>query len=95
MKTLSIVALTIGMINAADAHCYSRWYYPYPQKCGGVYSRQSNRPPIVRSVNFSPPLPPDPSDIPLPDLSADWGGTLDTQLELQLRLRALGYQSDR
>lgn len=95
MKTLSVVALTIGMINAADAHCYSRWYYPYPQKCGGVYSRQSNRSPIVRSVNFNPPLPPDPSDIPLPDLSANWGGTLDTQLELQLRLRALGYQTDR
>jgi|HubBroStandDraft_3_1064219.scaffolds.fasta_scaffold83203_4 hypothetical protein len=95
MKTISIVALTIGMINAADAHCYSRWYYPYPQKCGGVYSRQSNRPPIIHRVDFSPPLPPDNFDIPLPDLSANWGGTLDTQLELQLRLRALGYQTDR
>jgi|GEM_PF-4225376 hypothetical protein len=95
MRAISIVALTVGMINAADAHCYSRWYYPYPQKCGGVYSRANNRSPVVHRVNFNPPLPPDPSDIPLPNLSADFGSALDTQLELQLRLRALGYQSDR
>jgi hypothetical protein len=94
MKTLSVVALTIGMINAADAHCYSRWYYPYPQKCGGIYTRQSNRPPIISRANFSPPLSPDAPIIPLPDMSGIWINSTETPEQLELmeamdRLKAI------
>jgi len=91
-----IVFITALMVtNAADAHCYSRWYYPYPQKCGGIYTRANDRPPVVRRVNFNPPVSTDPVyDIPLPDLSATWGGTLDSKLELELRLKALGMSNE-
>jgi hypothetical protein len=89
------ILISIGLTNAADAHCYSRWYYPTPQKCGGVYSRQSHRSPVIARVDSSAPISVNDFNIPIPNMSADWGGALDTQLELQLRLRALGYQPDR
>jgi hypothetical protein len=93
-KITLTVALTIGLTNAADAHCYSRWYYPYPQKCGGVYARTNNRSSMVHRVNFSPPLPPDPVDIPLPDMSGIWINSTETEEQLELmeamdRLRAI------
>jgi hypothetical protein len=50
---------------------------------------------VVRRVNFNPPVSTDPVyDIPLPDLSATWGGTLDSKLELELRLKALGMSNE-
>jgi hypothetical protein len=91
-RTLTIALLWSAQ---ANAHCYTRWYYPTPQKCGGIYSRQSHRPSIVHHVNTNSPVPVDDFTIPLPDLNANWGGMLDTKLELELRLKALGYQPDR
>jgi hypothetical protein len=91
-RTLTIALLWSAQ---ANAHCYTHWYYPYPQKCGGLYSRGHDRPPMVHRVDSRPSVVADDNTIPLPDMSAKWGGMLDTQLELQLRLKALGYQSDR
>jgi hypothetical protein len=79
--------------NTANAHCYKFWYYKEPQNCGVAYRSHSHRMALlqphtngaVNNINY---------DIPLPDMNANWGSTLDSQLELQLRLKALGYQSD-
>jgi hypothetical protein len=75
----------------AEARCYSRWYYPYPQNCShvaGVYARTTRtRAAVLRVV-----LPPiadvrdNVPDIPLPALNdITWGGALDTELELALQ----------
>jgi len=92
---MKLAVIMLGVVYAAtslpaEARCYSRWYYPYPQHCAtahGVYAR-TTRP---REVVLRPVLPPvaDVSDrepdIPLPDMSADWGGRMDTELELSLQ----------
>ena len=72
----------------ADARCFKYWYYNYPQNCGGVYFRtHHDSAVVVRTVNAAvPPV----SDIPLPDMSANWGGAMDTELELEMqRQRAI------
>jgi hypothetical protein len=78
---------------AADARCHKYWYYPWPQSCGaarGVYARATHPRVGVRFV-----LPPASDSvpvrgIPIPDMSAQWGGTMDTELELSLqRLKAI------
>ena len=89
------LAVMLGVVYAAtsmpaEARCYSRWYYPYPQNCSrvaGVYARTTRpREAVLRVV-----LPPvadvhdNVPDIPLPDMSANWGGALDTELELALQ----------
>jgi hypothetical protein len=79
------LAVMLGVVYAAtsmgaEARCYSRWYYPYPQHCAaahGVYARTTKPHAVI--------LP-----IVLPDMSANWGGTLGTELELALqRLKAI------
>ena len=75
----------------AEARCYSRWYYPYPQNCSrvaGVYARTTRPREVVLPIVYHPvPSVPDRvSEIPLPDMSdINWGGTLDTELELALQ----------
>ena len=32
MKTLALLSLIL-LTTPAQAHCFSRWYYPHPQKC--------------------------------------------------------------
>ena len=81
---------TIASPLAASARCFSRWYYPWRQNCG-VYARSSQ----VRFDDHHPvrPISAGPStvvDIPLPDMSATWGGAMDSELELELfRLKAM------
>jgi hypothetical protein len=80
-KTLTI-ALTIVMINRADAHCYSRWYYPYPQNCGVAYRSHSHRMALLQSnsiVTHSITY-----DIPLPDLNGTWINETETPEQLEL-----------
>jgi hypothetical protein len=87
------LALALAMFAAqpADAHCFSRWFYPYPQRC--VVARQMTR--IVLHVV----MPPERgisdrnqflSDIPLPSLArADCdGGEADEATRGRLLLRA-------
>ena len=87
------LAVMLGVVYAAtsmgaEARCYSRWYYPYPQHCAaahGVYARTTRpRAIVLRPVSITPADVPV-RDIPLPDMSADWGGTMDTELELALQ----------
>jgi hypothetical protein len=65
-------------------HCYSRWYYPYPQHCG-IYARTS----VPVRVLPSSVIPPARADynIPLPDMSAAWN--VDDLSEGMQRLKAL------
>jgi hypothetical protein len=48
-------------VTPANAHCYSRWYYPHPQPgCGGIYKRVGLKHDLVyRRVN---PVLEDPRD---------------------------------
>ena len=49
MKIATIIVLvTLLVPQSASAHCFSRWYYPYPQHCGGSYARHQGRIPVHR-----------------------------------------------
>jgi hypothetical protein len=74
----------------AEARCYSRWYYPYPQHCAaahGVYARTTRPRETVLRIVYRPvsSVPDRVPEIPLPDMSATWGGAMDTELELALQ----------
>ena len=101
-RTALIVGLLIGLTHAVPAtacHRFARWYYPTPQRCGmehvyrvaRVVSPRPSRPPVLpvvlaHDVDDSRSVVP----IPLPDMSAQWGGAYDTELELSLqRLKAI------
>jgi hypothetical protein len=81
MRIILVAVFLASMGSAAEASChkYSRWYYPFPQRCKIVTA--SYEVPLR-----SPPLPPVPDppdyDIPLPDLAAVWEPMVD-QKELQ------------
>ena len=85
---LALLALTFYP-RPAEAHCYSRWYYPYPQHCGGIYNRVGVKHDLVYRQFVDPPLPPEPQHaedaIPLPNMNATWGGAMDSELELQMQ----------
>src|SRR4029077_14167312 len=70
---------------AADARCYRYWYYPTPQKCGGIYLRTHHHDPVAVRAGAGASVPASHPDIPLPDMSATWGGAMDTELELSLQ----------
>lgn len=38
MKTAIIIAALV-LAQPANAHCYKRWHYPWPQHCRGIYAR--------------------------------------------------------
>jgi hypothetical protein len=85
VKPPVIIGLLAGLIYTttslpANARCYSRWYYPWAQNCGVAYHGHARRMASLQLDHPSPPV----HDIPLPDMSADWGGTLDSELELSL-----------
>lgn len=90
-----MVLLLCGVSNAsADARCFKLWHYPWPQNCNahGVYLRTSKPSRAILPAVFHPPVSvPDPvPDILLPDMSATWGGAMDSELELQMqRQRAI------
>jgi hypothetical protein len=86
--TIALCLLLVMHPQPADAHCYSRWFYPTPQHCGGVYSRVGLKHDLVDRLIEPVPMPPDPIkriDIPLPDMNGTWGGAMDSELELQLQ----------
>jgi hypothetical protein len=88
------IALALALLASteASAHCYSRWYYPWPQRCGGA--RQMVRPTVANrlstvasrfaTVRFVEPA------IALPSLAqADLdGGGADEPTRARLLLRA-------
>src|SRR3954469_5315851 len=90
---LIAMALLLCGVTHVEARCYARWYYPWPQNLTERH-RGHSRPvvairerPRVPSVDDVVPTVP---DIPLPDMSATWGGAMDTELELSMsRQRAI------
>ena len=92
-----IVGLLIGLTHAVPAtacHRFARWYYPTPQRCGVGHVVRMARV-VSPRPSSAPVLPPvlahtaddirDVVPIPLPDMSATWGGAYDTELELSLQ----------
>jgi hypothetical protein len=89
------LAVMLGVVYAAtslpaEARCYSQWYYPYPQHCAaahGVYARTARPRTAVLPIVYRPvtSVPDRVHEIPLPDMSATWGGAMDTELELALQ----------
>lgn len=92
-----IVGLLMGLTYAVPAtacHRFARWYYPTPQRCGvgHVYRVARVVSPRPSSAPVLPPVLAHDADdirsvvsIPLPDMSANWGGAYDTELELSLQ----------
>jgi hypothetical protein len=69
--------LSLGATNAEACHRFSRWYYPYPQRCDTRPLRRD----LVYRVTSDPSsvLPPakeeeEEPEIPLPDMAAVWTG---------------------
>jgi hypothetical protein len=79
MKLLiSAVCLTLVAQPAQACHRYSRWYYPYPQKCGATRYAAITPEPVARPRPFIPEALPElphektiPSAI-IPDLPSTW-----------------------
>jgi hypothetical protein len=92
MKSAIMVGVLLSWVTTpAEAHCYRVWRYPYPQHCRAyAYAPFIHLP---RAHIYPAVLPHTHAalvDIPLPDMSAQWGGAMDTQLELSLqRLKVL------
>jgi hypothetical protein len=92
---IAILMLSVTMLfmpASANARCYSRWYYPWPQRCG--VARQMVRlqiPANSRSREKSAiQLPTEEPDMPLPSLArADFdGGEADEPTRAKVLLRA-------
>ena len=86
MNRLLIVVLCLIAPEYAYAHCYKRWYYPWPQNCG-----YSNHVRYSRSIPSIPRRDIHTDSIsPLPDMTAIWEATVSRELyEGMQRKRAL------
>ena len=84
--TAMAAILSAAIALPVEAHCYSRWYYPWPQRCG--VARQMVRP--VGREKAAIHLPTEEPDIPLPSLArADLdGGEADEATRAHALLRA-------
>lgn len=86
---VGIFLVSFGASAQAACHRYSKWYYPWPQKC--KTTTQAVYEPVAR-LPVIPPLPPAferDEEIPLPDLTAVWtSGDKELQEELG-RIKAL------
>ena len=90
MRAALVLALA-ALAVPAEAHCYSRWYYPWPQKCGA--KRMLDERARVWSVEIVA-MPPE-REISLPDLlDIDWGHGPDDELRGRLLLRATLQRKD-
>lgn len=83
-----VFLISMGATNAEACHRFSRWYYPFPQRCDTrflkhdlVYRVSDHAPPV------RPDIKPDPdTEIPLPDMAAVWtGDNKELQEELDRR----------
>ena len=84
MRWIALAALLAS--TPVEAHCYSRWYYPFPQRCAVarqmVRAERGHNPTKFREVLSL--------DIPLPSLArADLdGGEADEPTRAKILLRA-------
>jgi len=95
------IALALALLASteASAHCYSRWYYPQPQRCGVarqmVRAERGHNPTRFREVLSPADIPnqersKNKAEIALPSLAqADLdGGEADEPARARLLLRA-------
>jgi hypothetical protein len=90
------LAVVFMLASPADAaalcHHYSRWFYPWPQRCAVGLTYKSS-PQLRREARAKPIFPPPPDDrpFPLPWLSAAEliGGEADDATRGRLMLHAL------
>jgi hypothetical protein len=100
---LALALLAAQPVDAAACHRYSRWLYPFPQRCGVVvksvkYSALVAPPQRQPNPNYEPFRQPPERDMLLPGLaSADLdGGEADEASRARLLLRAaVGAPDDR
>jgi len=87
MRSIALAALIVAAtpVDAAACHHYSRWFFPWPQRCSQVtLSRLRALPNQERPANKAGP------DIPLPFLTRNdcEGGEADELTRARLLLRA-------
>jgi hypothetical protein len=84
------IALAVGLLASteASAHCYSRWYYPWPQRCGVAHVALHKIIVTANRNDFAPNR--NDFEIALPGLAqADLdGGGADEPTRARLLLRA-------
>jgi hypothetical protein len=87
--------MTLITWTTSEAHCFTRWHYPWPQRCHGqsqnrvISARNQNRK-IPYFVNRAVPNQERLANISLPGLEVvDWGETGDEWMQGIAKLRAL------
>jgi hypothetical protein len=84
-NTVKYMVLVTGLVisTATDAHCYSVWRYPWPQRCGhGFYPSKH-----IGIPDFVTPLPPAKDiEFPLPALDTDWFNQPEVPEDIRARL---------
>jgi hypothetical protein len=80
---LALALLALLAPTPVEAHCFARWYYPWPQRCGGAI-RDNTRIGLHHVLSLDRPK------IALPSLAqADLdGGAADEPTRARLLLRA-------
>lgn len=59
MKSLTVIAIALAVSTPAKAcHRFSRWYYPYPQRCTTAHATEPDRSWYVEFVLPEPPPAP-------------------------------------
>ena len=89
MRWIVLAALLAS--TPVEAHCYSRWHYPWPQKCGAILRPVRPVRPVLREQREQGKQSPEQSaDMPLPSLArADFdGGEADEPTRAKVLLRA-------
>jgi hypothetical protein len=88
MRLLLILAALL-VATPVEAHCYSRWYYPWPQHCGVAHVALHKL--IVTPPRYDFTINRHDFEIPLPSLArADLDGG-DADEPTRARLELLGY----
>lgn len=87
----AILSAAIALpVEAAPCHHFSRWYYPFPQRCGAARQMTRLAPAGPTWTNLARSGPRQEPSIPLPSLArADLdGGAADEPTRARLLLRA-------
>lgn len=92
--SLALALMAATPVDAAHGRCYSRWFYPWPQRCGvGEIAHSFARPisPIhVNREKAAIELPTEP-DIPLPALDRADFTVAEPDDVTRARLQLMGY----
>ena len=80
------LALALFASTPVEAHCFARWYYPWPQRCGVARMHKI----VVKNSRYDFKIDRNDFKIPLPSLAqADLdGGAADEPTRARILLRA-------